>query len=316
MERRHFLKATVGAGLAASLGPSGLLAQEGGPLPKRPLGKTGLEVSILALGGYHFAEHWGPDKPRTEEEAVALVHRAIDLGINFLDNAWSYHQGRSEEWMGKALKGGLREKVLVMTKSEQRLKEGAAKQIDESLRRLGVGRIDLWQFHGVKSVADVERIWGKGGAMEAAQEAKKAGKVRHIGLTGHADPACHLRALEFGGVETLQMPLNPADLHYLSFQKEVLPRAREKGVGVIAMKTLAMGNALRSGAYTVQEALRYVWSLEADTVVSGMTSIGQLEENAKLAKGFSPMAEAERAALAARVKPHAGTDLEWYKRKA
>ncbi len=314
--RREFLRASLGAGVAASLWTGDLLAQEGKPIPKRPLGKTGLEVSILALGGYHFAEHWAPDKPKSEEEAIAIVHRAIDLGINFLDNAWSYHQGRSEDWMGKALKGGRREKVLVMTKTEQRLKEGAAKQIDESLRRLGTGHLDLWQFHALKSTADVDRIWGKGGAMEAAQEAKKAGKIRHIGLTGHADPACHLKALELGGIETLQMPVNPVDAHYLSFQKDVIRKAREEGVGVIAMKTLAMGNALKFGAYTVEEALGYVWSLGVDAVVSGMTSLDQLEKNAAMAKAFAPMAEADRAALVARVKPHAGTEVEWYKKKA
>lgn len=313
--RREFLQtsaAVAGAGLAASALPA--LAEEAKPddkpVPMRDLGKTGMKVAILSQGGYHLGTL------KKEEDAVAQVHRAMDLGLNFFDNAWNYHEGRSERYLGKALQGDRREKVFVMTKGEERTKAGAARQIDESLKRLQMEYLDLWQFHGVAEIVEVEQIWGPGGAMEAAQAALKAGKIRHLGLTGHHDPAVHLRALDLGGIETLQMPINPLDAHYLSFQKQVIAKAREKGVGVIAMKTLSFGRALERKLYTSDESLRYVWGLGVDVLVSGMTSIDLLERNARLARSFTPMSDDERQALLARAKPAAGGEVEFYKRKA
>ncbi len=303
--RRDFLRA-AGATLAAS---ALMGAQEEKAIPRRVLGKSGLQVSILGLGGYHVAI-------QEEKDAIATVHRAIDRGVNFFDNAWEYHGGRAEEVMGKALReGGRRAKVLLMSKSRKRDREGAARQIEESLRRLQTDHLDLWQFHALSTVKDVERLWAPDGAMEAAQAALKAGKIRHVGLTGHTDPACLLRALEFEGLETIQVPVNPLDAHFMSFQKEVLAKARRNGIGVIAMKTLAMGRALTNLAYTVEEGLRYAWSLDVDVVVSGMTSVEQLEKNVSLAKSFSPMPRSNRDALVARVEPLQGTSLEWYKNK-
>lgn len=312
--RRDFLRASLGAagaGFASSALSRSLRAEEAKeaddrPMPMRDLGRTGMKVSILAQGGYHLGT-------LPEKDAVALVHRACDLGINFFDNAWNYHSGRSEELLGKALRGARREKVFVMTKGERRSKAGAAGQIDESLRRMGMEYIDLWQFHGLQTLEEVEQVRGADGAMEAAQAALKAGKIRHIGLTGHHDPATHLRALDVEGVETLQMPINPLDAHHRSFQNEVLPKARRKGVGTIAMKTLVFGRAVDRKVYTAAESLRYVWGLEVDVLVSGMTSIELLEHNARLAKAFAPMAGEERSALLARVKPSAGTGIEFYK---
>jgi aryl-alcohol dehydrogenase-like predicted oxidoreductase len=309
--RRDFLRAS--AGVAGAAWSRELLAQDApapdAPMPRRTLGKTGLRVSILSQGGHHLSKVG-------EEDAVALVHRAIDLGVNFFDNAWNYYNGMSEERLGKALKtGGRRDKVFIMTKSEERKKAGALRQIDESLKRMQTDRIDLWQFHALQRVSDVETIWGPGGAMEGAREALQAGKILHIGLTGHTDPACHLRALDFEGVEALQMPVNPLDAHYLSFQNRVIPKAKAKGVGIIAMKTLCYGKALEKQVYTAAEALRYVWSLETNVLVSGMTSIAQLEHNAARAKAFTPMPDAEREALLARVKPHAGAEFEFFKKK-
>lgn len=311
LSRRDFLSGLAGA---ASLGiASPLLAQNPPapdvPLPRRKLGKTGLEVSMLSLGGWHMGAD--PD----EKKAVALVRRAVELGINFLDNAWLYHDGRSEEFLGKAL-DGIRDKVCVMTKGHERTRAGAARQIDESLKRLRTDRIDLWQFHQVESAEIAESLFAEGGAMAAAEAALKAGKILHLGFTGHRDPAAHLRALDDPRIETIQMPINPVDAHYLSFQKGPFPKAREKGVGVIAMKTLSGGNALKKNLYTVDESLRYVWTVGPDVLVSGMTSIEELEHNVALAKAFTPMNDAEKQALLDKCRAMAGTDVEWYKKKA
>ena len=311
ISRRDFLS---GAAVAASAGAaSRLLAQEkpaaDSPIPRRKLGRTGLEVSMISLGGWHMGAD--PD----EKKAVALVRRAYELGINFFDNAWLYHDGRSEEFLGKAL-DGIRDKVFVMTKGHERTRAGAARQIDESLKRLRTDHIDLWQFHQVESAEIAESLFKEGGAMEAAETALKAGKILHLGFTGHRDPAAHMRALDDPRIETIQMPVNALDAHYLSFQKGPLPKAREKGVGVIAMKTLSCGKALERKVYSVDEALRYTWTLGPDVLVSGCTSIDQLEHNVALAKSFAPMPEAEKTALLDRIKGSAGTEIEWYKKKA
>jgi aryl-alcohol dehydrogenase-like predicted oxidoreductase len=314
--RRQFLGGLAGlAGLAGAVpfaAPPNLLGQEkpaaDRPLPRRKLGKTGLEVTIIGLGGWHLGSIGD------QKHATALVRRAYDLGINFFDCAWNYHDGRSETFLGAAL-NGIRDEVWVMTKSEERTRGGAARQIDESLKRLRTDRIDLWQFHAIDSPQDAASIFARGGAMEAAEKALRDGKILHIGVTGHTDPAAHLLALDDPRIEAIQMPLNPIDFHYESFQKEPLAKAREKGVGVIAMKTLSFGNALTENLYTVAEAFRYVWALEPDVLVSGVTSLEQLEENVALAKSSTPMPERERRALLDRVRDRAGTDVEWYKKK-
>jgi len=311
--RRQFLGGLAGlAGAVSFAAAPHVLSQEktavDRPIPRRKLGKTGLEVTIIGLGGWHVGSIG--DK----KAAAALVRRAYDLGINFFDCAWNYHDGQSETYLGAALQG-IRDQVCVMTKSEERTREGAARQIDESLKRLRTDRIDLWQFHAIDSVRDAASIFARGGAMEAAERALRDGKILHIGVTGHTDPAAHLRALDDPRIETVQMPLNPIDFHYESFQKGPLTKARQKGVGVIAMKALSFGKALDKEVYTVAEALRYVWTLDPDVLVSGVTSIEQLEENVALAKNFSPMPERERRALLDRVRDRAGPDIEWYKKK-
>ncbi len=189
------------------------------------------------------------------------------------------------------------------------------RQIDESLKRMQTDRLDLWQFHAMGSAEDAEKIFQKGGAMEAAEEALKAGKILHIGATGHRDPAAHLRALDDPRIETIQMPINALDFHFESFQKGPFAKAKEKGVGRIAMKTCSSGNAISKGAYTVDEALRYVWTLGPDVLVSGMATIEHLEHNVALAKAFTPMTDTEKQAVLDKCKALAGTEIEWYKKR-
>jgi len=303
MDRRTFLQSAPW--LAASA--ARILAAE--PMPMRVLGKTGLRVSRLTVGGYHFLRNG-------EEEAIRIVHRAIDLGINFFDSAHKYNNGRSDEVYGKALAGGLRQKVFLMSKAELRDRQGAMRQLEETLRRMRTDYLDLWQCHEVSTHEEVDRILAPGGALEAFVKAKEQGKVRHIGFTGHHDPSVHQRLLEaFDGWETVQHPVNLVDPHYLSFIENVLPRVKAKGLGRIGMKSNAMGSITRQRVATIQECLRFAWSQDIDTLVSGVETVQQLEENVLALKTFQPMSEAEIRELLARTArgPH-GPAVERYKK--
>ena len=285
------------------------------PLPTRRLGRTDLDVPILSLGGSHLSQ------APSERAARALVETALDEGVRFFDTAESYGDGQSERWLGAALRGGARDRVMLMSKTfafPARTAESARRHLEGTLERLQTDRLDLWQLHSVRSVADVDRAFGPGGAMEYILEAKAQGIVRYVGVTGHVLPAAQRRALEYWdrGIrfDAMQMPLNPMDFHQQSFEREVLPELGRRGIGVLAMKTSADGRLLRERICTIAECLRYVWSLPVAVAVVGMERPDRVRENAALARAFRPMSAAELDALRERIKPRARLDLEWYKR--
>ncbi|GIW04283.1 MAG: oxidoreductase [Thermomicrobiales bacterium] len=271
----------------------------GNGIPLRPFGKTGEQVSLLGLGGYHIGVP-------PEDEAIRLMHAAFDAGVTFLDNAWEYNAGISEMRMGKAIKtwGGTRDKLFVMTKdcAHDRKATHSLLKLEQSLQRLQVDYLDLWQIHEVVWEDDPDWIFAPGGSAEAMLKAKEQGKVRYIGFTGHKHPDIFKRMLSQGFPwDACQMPLNVLDAHYASFEREILPLCQEQGIAVIAMKSLADGHLLTSGAaISPAEALRYVMSLPVATVVSGMDSIGVLEQNVATARSFTPLSDEERAGLLAR----------------
>jgi len=313
MRRRSFAAAllSLAAGWRNRPGPGG---SSSATLPTRPLGRTGLDVTILGLGGHHVAVSG------SEANARRLVEAALEEGINYFDTAESYGGGSSEAWLGTAL-AGVRKSVLLGTKTyapDERSAESARRHLEGSLSRLRTDYLDLWQLHSVRSAEDVDRAFGKGGAMEFIQEAKRKGTVRFIGVTGHVTPAAHRRALEYWdrGIkfDVMQMPLNPLDYHQRSFTREVLPLVVERGIGLIAMKTSADGALPREGLATIDECQRYVWSLPISLAVVGMERPELVRENARRAREFRAMPETDITALRSRLEPRARLDLEWYKR--
>jgi len=298
-----------GAGVAGfpgrSLPPSSL--------PTRRLGRTGLEVPILSLGGEHLG------RAGSESAARTLVETALEEGIRFFDNAESYHRGQSERWLGAALRD-VRSDVVIMTKTHSprdRSARSARHHLEGSLERLGTDYLDLWQLHSTKSADDVERAFRAGGAMEYIMRAKEQGLVRFVGVTGHVTPAAHRRALRFWDegwrFDTLQLPINPIDYHQRSFQRQVLVDIVARDIGVIAMKTSADGRLPRGGICTIDECLRYVWSLPVDVAVVGMERPELVRHNAAVARGFARMTPNELQALRERIAPRADLGLEWYK---
>jgi predicted aldo/keto reductase-like oxidoreductase len=270
----------------------------GSDMPRRPFGKTGEQVSLLGLGGYHIGVP-------PEDEAMRLMHAAFDAGVTFLDNAWEYNAGISEMQMGKAIKTwGRRDSLFVMTKdcAHDRKARNSLLKLEQSLQRLQVDYLDLWQIHEVVWEDDPDWIFAPGGSAEALLKAKEQGKVRYIGFTGHKHPDIFKRMLSQGFPwDACQMPLNVLDAHYASFEQEILPMCQEQGIAVIAMKSLADGHLLKSGApISPAEALRYVMSLPVATVVSGMDSMEVLQQNIATALSFTPLSAAERADLLVR----------------
>lgn len=267
-----------------------------GEMLYRTLGRTGEEVSLIGLGGYHIGD------PPDEAEAIRIIRKAIDHGVTFMDNCWDYHDGGSEIRMGKALRDGYREKVFLMTKIDGRTKEAAAKQLDESLRRLQTDRIDLLQHHEIIRLEDPDRIFAEGGAHEAMIEARQAGKIRYIGFTGHKDPLVHLRMLEISEqhpfrFDAVQMPLNVMDAHFRSFQNRVLPLLIEDQIGVLGMKSMGGKIILESKAATPIECLHYAMNLPTSVVITGIDSMPILDQALEAARTFRPMTAAEVAAL-------------------
>ena len=272
----------------------------GTEMPYRDLGSTGERVSAIGLGGWHLGL-----KHVDKKVAINIVHAAIDRGINFLDNSWDYNGGESEERVGKALKDGHRDKVFLMTKIDGRSKKEAARQIDQSLKRLKTDRIDLIQHHEVIRFDDPHRIFEEEGAQAAMLEAKQAGKLRYIGFTGHKDPEIHLHMLAVAEqhgfkFDTAQMPLNVMDAHYRSFARTVVPDLVRRGVGVLAMKTMGNGIILKSGAVTAIECLHYALNLPTSVVITGVDSLEILDQAFEAAKTFRPLGEAELEALLAK----------------
>jgi aryl-alcohol dehydrogenase-like predicted oxidoreductase len=265
----------------------------------RVLGRTGVKVSMLGLGGFHLGI------PKDDAEAVRIVHAAMDHGVTFLDNCWDYNEGKSEQRMGQALAGGRRAKVFLMTKLDGRTRQSAEQQLEQSLQRLKTDVIDLVQVHEVIRMNDPERVFGPGGAMEALVAARKAGKLRFIGFTGHKDPSIHLHMLEVAKkqgfvFDTVQMPVNVMDAHFKSFTREVLPKARLQDTAVLGMKSLGSGLILKSGVVQAPECLRYSLSQPVSVQITGCDTMGVLEQALAVSLDFKPMSEKEQKQLLAR----------------
>ena len=279
-------------------------------IPLRTLGKTNVQISALGMGGHHLGD--APD----EKTAIDMVHEAADGGVTFFDNCWEYHIGKSEEWLGKGLKGR-RDKVFLMTKvcTHGRDAALAMHMLDESLRRLQTDHLDLWQIHGVTFDNDPELFARKGGAAEALTMAKKQGKVRFVGFTGHKNPAIHMKMLQTNyPFDTVQMPLNPFDGTFRSFEKTVLPEAARRGIGVLGMKSLSgHGEPITKSVFTPEEGLRYAMSLPVATTVAGMDKPEVLRQNLKIAQNFTPMTAAEMQALRDRCQQYGDGRFELYK---
>jgi len=267
-------------------------------IPYRILGRTGERVSIIGLGGFHII------KQNNENESIQIVRTAIDNGINFLDNSWDYNNGLSEIRMGKALRDGYRNKAFLMTKIDGHDNKTAAKQLDESLERLQTDVIDLLQIHEVIRMTDPEIIFSPGGTMEALLAAKKAGKIRYIGFTGHKSPDIHLKMLQTARdndftFDTVQMPLNLLDAHYNSFEKKVLPVALKENIGVLAMKPISSGFLVQTKAVTAVECLHYVMSLPVSVVITGCESLPILLQALEAARSYQPLTEESCSVLLA-----------------
>lgn len=298
MNRRDFVKTTAMAG--AALGVVDLSGQtREGEMIYRPLGKTGERVSAIGLGGFHIGN------PPTEQESIRLIRSAIDRGITFMDNCWDYHDGKSEQWMGKALQDGYRKKVFLMTKLDGQTKKAALKQIDESLQRLRTDVIDLMQLHEMIRPEDPERVFAKDGSVEALIEAKKAGKIRYTGFTGHKDPKIHLAVLEAARkhgfhFDAVQMPINVMDAHFRSFGKNVVPELVKNGIAVLGMKPLGSGDILKSGKVNAIECLHYALSQPTSVVINGIDSMKYLDQAFEAVRTFKPLDQKAEQALLAR----------------
>jgi len=269
-------------------------------MPTRILGKTGERVSALGLGGSHIGQ-----SDLNSREAVRIIRAALDGGLSFMDNSWDYNDGESETRLGKALKDGYREKAFVMTKVDGRTKKEASRQINQSLKRLGVDHVDLLQHHEVIRFDDADKIFAEGGAMEAFIEARKAGKIRYIGFTGHKDPHVHLYMLEKAKehafqFDTVQMPLNVMDAHFRSFQAHVLPVLVKENIGVLGMKSMGSGVLLKSKVVTPIECLHYALSLPTSVVITGIDSMEILDQAFTAVKDFRPLTRDETAKLLAK----------------
>ena len=270
-----------------------------GDVPRRSWGRTGLETSIIGMGGYHIGS------AKDLDEAKRIVDEAIDAGINFFDNAWDYHDGKSEEWLGQALKGK-RDKVVLMTKvcTHGRDKNVGMEQLEQSLRRLQTDHLDVWQIHEVIYYDDPDKIFAPNGVIEALDLAKKQGKVRFVGFTGHKDPAIHLKMLSHNyPFDTVQMPLNCLDATFRSFENQVLPEAQKRGIAVLGMKSMGgSGEMISKGAMTPAEALGYAMSLPVAVTISGMNSLDVLHQNLEIARGFQPLTSTAMQHLRDRTK--------------
>ena len=308
MERRDFLKSATAAGITSAIAAKAQASRVSNSPIKRPespdmiyreLGTTGERVSAIGMGGYHLG------KQADANESINLIHAGVDRGITFLDNCWDYNEGISEVRMGQALRNGYREKVFLMTKMDGRTAKEYNKQLEESLGRLQTDVIDLVQFHEVIRMEDPDRIFAPGGAIEAAIHAKQAGKIRHIGFTGHKDPAVHLRMLETAQkhsfhFDTVQMPINVMDAHFRSFTLEVMPVALRQGIGILAMKTFGDPYILKSNTVQPIEALHYGLTQPVSVVITGIDSTQVLDQAFEAARTFKPLDQTQISSLLAR----------------
>jgi len=304
MRRRAFLTTSAAAGLAAYALGAQTIPIEPGNIPKRVFGKTGERLTIIGQAGGRF--------PMCNyEDAKAITLRAYELGINYFDCAHNYWNGRSEEVYGEVL-APFRRHIFLTTKSSQRTRQGAEADLDKSLHSLKTDHVDLWQIHQVSTLDEVEQIFAPGGAIEAFEAAKRAGKCRFIGFTGHRDPQVHLAMLKrYDKYDSILMPLNPADPSYLSFEKIVLPVAVERGIGIQGMKSTAKSKLLQ--AIHIKDCLSYVLSLPIHCLALGCTTIGQIEDDVRIAQQFKPLGEEQLAEIRERAAKLKGPRLEDWK---
>jgi predicted aldo/keto reductase-like oxidoreductase len=283
----------------------------GDAIPLRQFGRYEVRISAVGFGGHHLGD--APD----ERTAVSLVRQAVDGGITFFDNCWEYHRGKTEDWMGAGLKG-VRDRVFLMTKvcTHGRDKELALRMLDESLHRLQTDHLDLWQIHGVCFENDPDLFIRKNGAADALEQAKKEGKVRFVGFTGHKDPSIHLKMLATGfPFDSVQMPLNVFDSHFHSFEQQVLPELNRRGIAALGMKPICgHGDPVQKGVLTGEEALRYAMSLPVTTTITGIDKAEALQQALKVAQGFEPMQPAAMQSLRDRCQKYAADGrFELYK---
>ncbi len=297
--------------------PQDVKLPAGGKMPMRRLGRTGVQVSLLGLGGFHLGLN-------DEATATRIVHTAVDHGVTFMDNCWDYNDGNSQTWMGRALRDGYRQRVFLMTKIDGRTRTAAAAQIDQCLKALATDVIDLMQVHEVIRMTDPDRVFGPDGAMAALQAAQKAGKIRFIGFTGHKSPEIHLQMLATADAhrftfDTLQMPVNVMDAHYDSFTNRVIPEARKRDMGILGMKPLGSGLFFKSrpftdGSVTPAQCLHFAMSQPTSVVITGCDTLGVLMQGIDAAYRWKPMPQAEVASLLARTAPVASAG-QWEKYK-
>ena len=313
MDRRKFLQTAAATTFMTSLGKKLARAANTSTVPTRVLGHTGEKISMVGLGGYHIGMQ------SDEQESIRIIRTALDSGITFLDNCWDYNNGQSEIRMGKALSDGSRQRAFLMTKIDGRTRQAAAQQLEESLRRLQTEHIDLLQFHEVIRDTDPDRIFAKGGGMEAVLEAKKQGKVRYIGFTGHKSPDIHLKMLNTAFThdftfDAVQMPLNVMDAHYDSFEKKVLPVLVKHNIGVLGMKPMGDKIILKSKTASPVECLHYAMNLPTSVVITGCDSLEILQQAIGAAKAFKPMSSGEVSSILAKTGTAAAKgEFEEYK---
>lgn len=322
MNRKDFLRSLLH--MAAGLAATGTLpgwgenanGSEPDKLPRRKLGRTGLEMPVLGLGGFHVG------LAEKEQNARAVIDVALAEGIRFFDSAEMYQAGRSEKWLGLGLKG-IRKDVFLMTKTwspKDRSAESAKRHLEGSLDRLQTEYLDLWQVHGVTDAADTDKCFRKGGAMEYILDAKQRGLVRFVGVSGHTNPEALRRALKFYDegwkFDAMQFPLNPIDFHQTSFQKELLPEIVRRGIAVLAMKTSAGGALVRQKVCSIDECLRYALSLPVSVAIVGMETADQVRDNARIIRTSTPFTADEVDRLLEKIRPQARLELEWYKKPA
>ncbi len=313
ISRRGFLGSAAASILLARTGQQSSRSESRNGIPYRTLGRSKEKVSLIGLGGYHLGSQADP------QESIRIIRTGLDEGVNFLDNCWDYNGGESEIRMGNALRDGYRRKAFLMSKIDGRTKAAAASQINESLRRLQTDRIDLLQFHEVIRDTDPDRIFAEGGGMEAVLEARKAGKVRFIGFTGHKSPDIHLKMLATASkhsftFDAVQMPLNIMDAHFNSFEAKVLPVLVKNDIGVLGMKPMGDHIILESKTATPVECLHYAMNLPTSVVITGCDSLPILQQALQAARSFQPMNSSQVAALLAKTaKAAEGGQFELYK---
>lgn len=306
--RREFVKAGAAGAAAVALG--GTLPLQSAGMPARPLGRTGHQVRLFSLGGQATLERAG-----THDESVAIINRAIDLGVNYIDTAARYGNGISQTHIGEVMKTR-RKEVFLASKTHDRTRDGSLRLLDESLKMLQTDHLDLWQLHNIQSDAQLDTIFGKDGAIEAMQRARDQKMVRFLGITGHFDPDVLLRGIQRFDFDAILMALNPADKHHLAFTEKLLPAANQKRMGVIAMKIPARGRLFRpDGVNSMKDAMSYVLTLPISTVIVGCDTIKQLEENVAIATNFTPLPQTEMARLEGLTAAYV-TEASWFKRDA